>query len=199
MPEIAAVILAAGSGSRMGCAKQLLKIAGQSLVRRTVQAAIGAGFDPVIVVTGADSGAVAGELTDLDVVTAFNRSWKNGIGSSIRCGISALLAKRPAVDAAAVLLCDQPRLSTEILSRLITAFTNSGKRAAGCEYGGTVGPPCCFGRSVFSELSAIPDADGAKRVLLADPSRLTMIPWPEGTDDIDTPSDWERLTGGDQR
>jgi molybdenum cofactor cytidylyltransferase len=193
MAEIGAIILAAGSGSRIGRTKQLLKIDGESLVRRTAQSAVDAGLRPIIVVTGSESDAVASELNGLGVTAAFNPIWANGIGSSIRCGVSELLKASAAVDAAVILLCDQPRLTADVLLRLIAAFQKAGKAAAACEFAGTVGPPCCFGRSLFSELAKIPDRDGAKKVLMVDRIRLTKIAWAEGAIDIDTPSDWERV------
>ena len=49
---IAAVVLAAGSSTRMGQNKLLLALEGETLVRRAVRAAAGAGLDPVIVVLG---------------------------------------------------------------------------------------------------------------------------------------------------
>jgi molybdenum cofactor cytidylyltransferase len=190
---IGAIILAAGSGSRMGRTKQLLTIDGQSLVRRTIQAAVDARLEPVIVVTGADAAAVAGELTDLPVTVVHNENWESGIGTSIRRGISALLTASPQIDATAILLCDQPRLAATVLRDLIGAFSVSSKPIAACEYAGTAGPPCCFNRSIFGELAAIPDMAGAKKLLLVDPKRLTIIPWPDGAEDLDTPTDWQRF------
>jgi molybdenum cofactor cytidylyltransferase len=193
MLSIAAIILAAGSGSRMGLTKQLLKIDGESLIRRTAQAAIDARLDPIIVVTGSDAENVGDDLAGLSVTIAQNRNWKNGIGTSIRHGISTLLATNTQIDAATILLCDQARLTSEVLRNLIATFSASHKPIAACEYENTVGPPCCFNRETFAELSQIADTDGAKKVLLKDPSRLTKIPWPAGADDVDTPADWRRI------
>jgi molybdenum cofactor cytidylyltransferase len=195
MAEIGAIILAAGSGSRMGRTKQLLKIDGETLVRRAVLTAAEAGLRPIVVVTGADSETVECELNELEVTVAFNPTWARGMGSSIRCGIAALLKANPAIDGAAILLCDQPRVTSDLLRRLIVVFRESGKGAVACEYGGSVGPPCFFGPSTFGELVAIPDEQGAKKVLMANPARLTRFAWPEGVDDIDTPSDWQREIG----
>ena len=193
MSSIAAIILAAGSGSRMGLTKQLLKIDGRSLVNRTAQAAIDAGLRPIIVITGADGDNVAGELVNLSLTIAHNQNWKNGIGSSIRHGISTLLATNPQVDAATILLCDQPRLTQDVVHTLIGAFSASDKPIAACEYGNSVGPPCCFDRELFAELSHIPDTDGAKKVLLRDPARLVKVSWPDGAEDVDTLEDWRRI------
>ncbi|HEU4598045.1 MAG TPA: NTP transferase domain-containing protein, partial [Pyrinomonadaceae bacterium] len=59
---VGAVVLAAGSSSRMGTPKQLLPFRGQTLLRRSALAALGAGCRPVIVVTGAHAEQTRGEL-----------------------------------------------------------------------------------------------------------------------------------------
>jgi molybdenum cofactor cytidylyltransferase len=190
---IAAILLAAGGGSRMGRTKQLLRAGGQSLVRRAATAAIDAGCRPVIVVTGSSADAVTAEIADLTLQTQFNPNWSAGIGTSIRCGLSALLAKDPSVAAVILLLCDQPYLNSKILHDLMIAWSSGAKPMAACEYAGTFGPPCCFARSMFDQLSAVSDSDGAKRLLLANPAMVTPIPWPQGADDLDTPADWKRF------
>lgn len=193
MTPIGAIILAAGSGSRMGRAKQLLRINGESLVRRAARAALDGGCQPVVVVTGAHADAVAAELIDLPVVVSFNSSWPAGMGTSIRGGLAALLAKNVDIGGAAILVCDQSRLSADIVRNLLSAWLAAGKPMAACEYAGTLGPPCCFGRMMFDALGQIADADGAKQLLLADPRNIRTLSWAAGSDDIDTPEDWRRL------
>jgi molybdenum cofactor cytidylyltransferase len=194
MVSTAAVILAAGNSSRMGRTKQLLHLDGKSLIRRTVEAAAGASLKPIIVVTGAEAEAVKGELSGLPVQIAFNANWWNGIGSSIRRGIAALLETDPSISAAMILLCDQPRLDPSILRDLAAAHANSAKPMAACQYAGTVGPPCCFDRIMFGALQAIADNEGAKRLLSANKANVTVIDWPDGSYDLDTPDDLKHLS-----
>jgi thiamine-phosphate pyrophosphorylase len=195
--QIAAILLAAGGGSRMGRTKQLLRAGGQSLVRRAATAAVDAGCRPVTVVTGSDADGVAAEIADLAVQIQLNPDWSAGIGTSIRSGLSALMAKDPSVAAVILLLCDQPHLNSKILRDLMTAWSAAGKPMAACEYAGTLGPPCCFAASMFDQLSRVADSDGAKRLLLANPASVTPVPWPQGADDLDTPADWERFCRSD--
>ena len=170
---------------------------GQSLVRRAATAAIDAGCSPVTVVTGSNADAVAAEIADLNAQSQFNPDWSAGVGTSIRCGLSAVLAKDPNVAAVILLLCDQPHLNSVILRDLMTAWSAAGKPMAACEYAGTFGPPCCFAASMFNQLSRLADADGAKRLLLANPTMVTHIPWPQGDEDLDTPADWARFCQSD--
>src|SRR5829696_5848838 len=90
--NVGAVILAAGSSSRMGTPKQTLQFQGDSLLRRAALAPLGAGCRPVVVVTGAHAELCRRELDGLDVREAFNTIWETGMGSSVRAGIERLLS-----------------------------------------------------------------------------------------------------------
>ena len=59
---LSAIILAAGSSSRMGRSKQLLPWGGVSLIRRAASSAIEAGCSPVVVVVGSGADEVRAEL-----------------------------------------------------------------------------------------------------------------------------------------
>ena len=58
-----ALVLAAGSSTRMGRSKQLLKIDSDTLIRKTVKTAIDAGADETLVVLGADIEIIKNELS----------------------------------------------------------------------------------------------------------------------------------------
>ncbi|MBW3635882.1 MAG: NTP transferase domain-containing protein, partial [Armatimonadetes bacterium] len=74
--RVGAIILAAGSSSRMGSAKQILQFQGESLLRRAALAALRAGCDPVIVVTGAGAELSRRELNGLAVRESVNTLWE---------------------------------------------------------------------------------------------------------------------------
>ena len=50
--SVAAIVLAAGSSTRMGRNKMLLELGEESVLRRAAKIAAAAGLDPVVVVTG---------------------------------------------------------------------------------------------------------------------------------------------------
>src|ERR1022692_501373 len=103
---VAGVMLAAGSSARMGGPnKLLLKIAGETVLRRAASRAVGAGLAPVIVVLGHEAERARDALSGLAVSIVVNPEHALGINRSLRTGIAALAVS---VHAAVVLLADMP-------------------------------------------------------------------------------------------
>jgi molybdenum cofactor cytidylyltransferase len=192
---VGAVILAAGSSSRMGSPKQTLRFRGESLLRRTALAALGAGCRPVIVVTGANAELSRGELRGLDVVEVVNALWETGMASSVRAGVETLAGAD--ASAAVLMLCDQPHLTSEIISGLVAAHSANGSPVVASKYGGSFGVPALFGRALFAELARLEGAAGAKQVIKRHASEAHFLPFPGGEVDVDTPDDFSRLTAED--
>lgn len=191
--RIGILLLAAGGSTRMGRPKQLLRLGGRTLVRRATATALAVG-GPVVVVTGADAEQIAAEVRDLPVQIVENPDWPRGMGSSIRAGVQALTGSHPGLDALIVTLCDQVDVSSATLDRLVVAHRETGKELCGATFAEAVGPPALFGRRHFAELLRLPDAAGAKPVLLSHPTDLLRVPCPEAAQDLDTWEEYERLS-----
>lgn len=195
---IAAVILAAGASSRLGRPKQLLTLDGQTLLRRTVEAATKAGCAPVIVVLGAHAEQLAGEVGAAagSIQVIINEKWSEGMGTSLASGIAALEAAAPNVRAAVVLLCDQPHVSADVVRALVETFSVSNNPVVASEYGGVRGAPCLFARSLFPELAALSGDVGARKIIARqDAEQVAVVPFAGGQEDVDTPDDWRRVAG----
>jgi molybdenum cofactor cytidylyltransferase len=176
----------------MGSPKQTLQYRGESLLRRATLAALGAGCRPVIVVTGANAELSRRELEGLDVREVFNPLWETGMASSIRAGVEALISADP--DAAVLLLCDQPHVTADVISRLVEARRATGSPLVASAYGGGFGAPALFGRALFDELTRLEGAAGAKQVIKRHASDAHFLLFPSGEVDVDTPDDFSRLT-----
>jgi molybdenum cofactor cytidylyltransferase len=196
---VGAVILAAGASSRMGMPKPLLEYEGQTLLRRAALAAQGAGCSPVVVVTGAHAEQLKKELRELNLREVHNPAWESGMGSSIRAGIQAIVKADDEVTALILMLCDQPFVSSDILSALIAARRETGSEIVASSYGETIGVPALFGQALFPELVRIERAAGAKQVIQRHLAQVHVLPFPAGEIDLDTPTDFARLQSLDLR
>jgi molybdenum cofactor cytidylyltransferase len=190
---VGAVVLAAGSSSRMGSPKQTLQFGGESLLRRAVLAAIGAGCRPVVVVTGAHSELSRREFEGLDVREVLNTDWETGMASSVRAGVKGLVDEDADVSAALLLLCDQPHVTARIISALVEAHRANGKAIVASRYGGSFGVPALFSRTLFAELTRLEGMSGAKEIIKRHAQEAHFLPFREGEVDVDTPDDFSRL------
>jgi molybdenum cofactor cytidylyltransferase len=194
MKTVGAVILAAGAASRMGQPKLLLSWKGRTILQHVIDAARDASLSPIVVVTGAGAEAIASALPD-DVIPVENGRWMEGPGTSIAAGVASLSS---GVDACIILLGDQPRLSAQHLRSMVAVF-DGPVTLVGSEYDGVIGSPALFDRRWFSDLCALPPQSGARRLLEEHGDRLAAVRLPDGSLDIDTPADYERLVGTEDR
>jgi molybdenum cofactor cytidylyltransferase len=134
MPNIGAVILAAGESSRLGQPKQLIQFRGKTLVRRIVDAAREAGCSPKVVVIGSDKDKMARELEQTNTVIVENVNWKNGMGTSIRSAVQHLIDIAPNVEASVLLVCDQPFVDSRTIEQLIALREKTKKAVVASNY-----------------------------------------------------------------
>lgn len=190
--------MAAGESSRLGEPKQLVTLAGKTLLERAIDAAQEAGCSPVVVVAGAHP--LAGCDREFKIVP--NEQWQRGLGTSIRAGVAAVLRMerdalspprdhggsrsiaRGEIDAIILMTCDQPLVSAASLRTLI----DSESEMAAAEYSGTLGVPALFTAAHFGKLLALADDAGAKKIILAQGAKVAKVPMPEAAIDIDTPA-----------
>ncbi len=186
---IAAVVLAAGSSSRMGEPKQLLRIGAQSLVRRIVEEAVASHVSKTIVVIGSEAGAVRAELSALPISLIENPRWSEGIGTSIAAGVEAANG----CDAVVILACDQPDVSAATINSLVAEHHRTQKPIIASAYSDTLGIPALFAREYFAALRELPPEEGAKRVILAHPASVAAVAFAAGAVDLDTRADYARF------
>lgn len=185
MDKVGVAILAAGASRRLGEPKQLLRLSGKSLLRRAAENALAANAECVVAVLGAFAEKIKPELDGLAVRIVENRDWQEGIASSIRAAIGALQAER--VDAALLMLCDQPFISRAFLQKLIAAWRTSKVPIVASGYSDAVGAPALFDSALFNALLQLRGESGARQLIRQ--HRHDIVPCPEGFVDIDTPED----------
>lgn len=192
---LGAVLLAAGSASRLGGRpKSLLTLGGVPLIRRQIIALSGAGVDELVVVTGHHAELIEPVVQDFPVTLVRNPAPEAGQTSSQRLGLAALGGK---LDAVIVALADQPLLNAQDITALIGAWK---KRAEGIEVvypevAGERGNPVIFSAAVREQILAGGPDFGGRDWQRAHPGACA----PFVTDnrryrvDIDTPEDIARF------
>jgi molybdenum cofactor cytidylyltransferase len=192
---VVGVILAAGASSRMGRPKALLPIGGDTFVTRVCRTLLDAGVDDLVVVTGAEHGAVAEAVraAGLPARVVENPRRDEGQLSSVLAGLA--VADRPGVDAVLVHLVDAPLVRPETARAVLDAFRRTRAPVVRPEAGGRHGHPVLFSRRVFDDLRRADPAVGAKAVVRAHAAEVCNVPVEDegACRDVDTPEDYARL------
>jgi molybdenum cofactor cytidylyltransferase len=190
----AIVLLAAGMSSRMGSPKQVLEYNGKSLLRHSVETALGTGMQPVLVVLGANHTLMEKELESINGIQyVLNPGWHEGMASSIRCGVEAALKVDPSLDGLIIMVCDQPFVNTALLEEIFQAQQKTGMPVVASSYHDDPGVPALFHKSFFSKLLALKGDTGARKLLKNQAGSVTLVQFPEGETDIDTMHDFIEL------
>ncbi|CAA6690680.1 MULTISPECIES: NTP transferase domain-containing protein [unclassified Lentimonas] len=194
--QIGAVILAAGSSSRLGTPKQLVTHNGTNLLEQTIQAVRSASNGPILIVTGAHAErieATLSSLTQKNIRIHRNTNWESGMGNSLAHGVSALLENAPHLSAILVSVCDQLHINATHIDTLLDRSTQEPDRIVASKYGDTIGPPVLFPKTYFTDLKNCSGDQGAKAILSRNLNAVVTVDFPNGEVDIDTPDDLKLL------
>lgn len=197
LPPVRGLVLAAGSGSRMGRPKALIRPRGHgaTLVERAVEVLVRGGCEGVTVVVGAAAGEVAAVLGKVSHKVDIVRcdGWSEGMGTSLRAGLTALTA-RSEVEAVLVSLVDLPDVGPAVVRRVLAeppgGLASELSRAA---YGGVAGHPTLIGRDHWAGVIEVALGDrGARDYFRAHEHRLVECGDLATGRDVDTPADLDR-------
>lgn len=191
--ECAAIVLAAGGSARLRQPKQLVRINGESLLRRTIRIAAEAGCTSIFVVLGKDGPKLALEAEGFDAEIVLNENWSGGMASSLKSGLSAALRANPQQESVLLLVCDQPQLEVTLLQSIMKAHARERPPITASRYAGTLGVPAIFSRPLFAELFDLTADEGARRILQHHREEAVQIEFPGGAFEVDTPEDLRKL------
>ena len=189
---LSGVILGAGTSSRMGQPKQLLRIGDRCLLQHVVDAALGSRLDEIILVLGDRAEEIRVAIT-LPSRIVLNPDYAEGQSTSLRVGLGSANAR---ADAAAILLGDQPGVTSELIDRVAAAFLAADLPIArpvyvGC--GRIPGHPVFLARRIWPEVERLHGDQGARVLLRVHPDWLLEVPIEgEPPADLDTPDDYQR-------
>lgn len=196
--KIAGIYLAAGKSTRMGKNKLALPVGGGTVGGMALQAALKSTLNRIyIIMKEEDDGQWLPDdiLSNKRCIIVKNPSAHLGHSYSIRCGIQQ--AQIDHVDAALVLLADQPFVTTKMIEIIINQLEREpANKFVAASFQQKIRPPVLFSASMFPALLRLTGDGGAKailhgeclrhgRVMAFSDKRLFM--------DIDTEADYKKL------
>ncbi len=176
--EVSAVVLAAGMSRRMGTPKQLLRLAGETILEHTLKNVRASGVSEIVLVLGFAADSVEKEIS-MDrakmerVKIVYNQDYQQGMGTSLRTGLAAVDARS---NAALIVLADQPFVRPETLNQLIACHQESRPQITIPMYKGFRGNPVLLDRSVFAELQSLTGDVGCRAIFGSHVESMRKLP-----------------------
>jgi molybdenum cofactor cytidylyltransferase len=199
----AAIILAAGSSSRMGGGrhKLLLPLDGRPVLVHVIDSALASQARPIIIILGHEAEQVRAHITSYtlhpDITIVENDKYLEGMSTSLHLGVQLLISngykKRVSpseVDSALIVLGDQPMITSKIIDTLVAIYRATGKHIVAPLYDGKRGNPVLLDASLFPELLEVTGDEGGRTVLERHPQEVELVEMSDALAnyDIDT---WE--------
>lgn len=188
--QIYGLVLAAGMARRMGTTKQLLPFGDKTVLQTVVDTLVDAKLAGVAVVLGHDAEAVRDSLRGRPVRFCVNEAYREGMFSSVLCGLRALPAD---ADAALIALGDQPQIALNAVRAVAQAYREGDKGIVVPVSGGRRGHPVLIDLSRYRrEILSLSGDRGLKPVVRGHPEdTLEVLVDDEGIlRDLDTPADY---------
>jgi molybdenum cofactor cytidylyltransferase len=173
---IAAIILAAGSSSRMGAGrhKLFLPLGEQPVLVLVLEAVLAAQTRPIVLVLGHQAAQARALLDpylhvpDLQIIE--NPAYQQGMSTSLRAGLQVLTnpnehLPKEHIGGAIILLGDQPLITARIIDGLVATWRDEGKRIVAPLYNGKQGNPVLFSAKLFPELAKVTGDEGGRSVI----------------------------------
>lgn len=176
--KIGAIILAAGSASRMGRQKLLLPLAGQPLLAHVLRTVCSLVWAECVAVIGQPQAELAAVCEAANIPWVYNTAHCQGQSSSIRLGLQQLPEQ---LDGIMFFVGDQPLVPLDLVAALLMQFARTGSRQA-------VVVPCCqgqryspvlFGSYWRGALAGLRGDIGGRQIMRDNPAQVVAVDWPE--------------------
>ncbi|HXR65203.1 MAG TPA: nucleotidyltransferase family protein [Ktedonobacteraceae bacterium] len=198
LARTAAIILAAGTSSRMGNErnKLLLPLHHRPVLAHVIEAVLGSRARPIVLVLGHQAAQVREhiqqDLAQNSIQVVENPDYALGQSTSMQAGLRTLLAAKPekASTSAIFLLGDQPMITAQMIDELIALREQSGKRIALPLYQGKRGNPVVFALDFAPELLQVSGDEGGRGVLKRHPDEIATLEMGEEAANFDVDT-WE--------
>jgi len=190
---IGAVVLAAGRSQRMGRPKMTLPWGDTTVIGQVVRVLLSSAAAEVIVVTGGNSEGVEAALNNLPVRTIFNPDYANGeMLLTLQLGLAMLSDE---MEAALVVLGDQPQIDEVVVQSLITNYVNGTHSLVVPSYQKRRGHPWLIARQLWKTLLDLRPPASMRDFLNQHVADLhyVNVNTPAILQDLDTPEDYQRF------
>jgi molybdenum cofactor cytidylyltransferase len=195
--KIGIVILAAGDGTRFGGAKQLAEFNGKALLHKSLDVALSLRV-PIFLVLGSRSELILDSLkknsylVSSAITIIYNHEWEVGLSTSINKAIHEVVNQN-GFKSIIFMTCDQPLITTHHIQAIINMAQTSKENIVASAYQNVLGIPALFKANYFQSLLSLNGDKGAGIVIKQNLQDCAVIPFEDGSIDIDTKEDLERF------
>lgn len=194
----AAIILAAGTSSRMGTTrnKLLLPLRDRPVLGHVIEAVLGSSARPIVLVLGHEAAKVRTslppDLRERGIEIVENTAYERGQSTSMQTGLRALLARHAERDVTGVIfvLGDQPLISSALIDTLIQVRIQTAQRIVLPLYKGQRGTPVVFSLDLAPELFQVSGDEGGRSLLKKHPHEIATVAIDEEAANFDVDT-WE--------
>ena len=189
---VTGVILAAGQGQRMNKPKQLLPLGGKPMAWHVANTACQAGFDEVIVITGAYAIDVTQVMQGLPLKVIYNEDWNKGQSTSVKKAVQSITEDQAVV----FLLADQPLVDIDIINYLVRTYHETNSSIIIPRWKNEPGNPVLFDLRVWRlALLQLSGDEGARQIISKNQQAVHYIDVLDGQvfRDVDTWLEYEMM------
>ncbi len=194
-PAVSCVVLAAGSGKRMGREKLFLPLGEKTILEHAVDSALLAGVKEVILVTRPRSKKAVSELfQDKNVRVVTNPRHREGMASSLQAGLAAV---NTAAQGVIFALGDQPFVTAAVYDALIQSYHKRWNLITAPLYEGERGNPVLLDRRIWPLVMELKGDTGGRELfsrVAKEKVSLLELGTVEVLQDIDTREDYQRYS-----
>jgi len=186
-----AMILAAGESKRMGKPKLLLPYGEKTIIETIVKIVVSSNVENTLIILGSDREKIEEKIKNSPVKIIYNRDFRSGMLSSGQCGFKSLPEETRAV---LVVLGDQPKISADVINKLIDAYKSTGKGIVLPVYKKERGHPVLIDVKYGEEVENLSPEVGLRETVYNHPEDILEVDMetPSIFQDIDDESDYKR-------
>ncbi len=179
--KVAAIILAAGSSSRLGQAKQLIQFNNEFILEKLYNN-LESLTDSVYLITGCYHSEIKRQFPKMSLI--FNENWEKGMGSSISTAVNNLKRKYSHL---LICTCDQALIEKSHYLELLETSKQNPNNIITSIYKKIVGVPVLFPKAHFNDLTQLDNSSkGAKQVIQKYKEKVIKIKCTNAEFDLDT-------------